>query len=343
MKLLHNPNVIPAEFAGAVVAIGNFDGVHLGHLAVLDKARAVATKQSAPLVVLTFEPHPRLFLRPQLEHFCLTPLTLKARLLGLAGVDAVIAARFDGEFAGLGAHDFVARYLSGRLEAGHVVTGENFFFGKGREGDTAMLAKLCGEAGISASAVATASTVATAAPDQGGAQRAYSSTAVRDALKGGEPELAGHLLGHWWGLEGEIVEGDKRGRSIGFPTANMVLADGMAPAFGVYVVRARLIGADGGFSPAIGGVANLGLRPTFARDNPVLESHLFDFDRDIYGQTMLVELIRYLRPERKFDGIDQLKAQIAADAESATSTLAGLARDGDPMAAYPIGAALAQA
>jgi riboflavin kinase/FMN adenylyltransferase len=337
MKLLHDPKNIPTEFAGAVVAIGNFDGVHLGHLTVLEKARAVAAEKSAPLAVLTFEPHPRLFLRPGLEHFCLTPLALKARLLGLAGVDAVIAARFDADLAGLSAHEFVAQYLVGRLKARHVVTGENFFFGKGREGDTAMLAKLCSEAGISAG------TVATAGPDQGGAQQAYSSTAVRDALKAGDPEQAGHLLGHWWCLEGEIVEGDKRGRSIGFPTANMVLAGGMAPAFGVYVVRVRLIEPDGGFSPVIGGVANLGLRPTFALDNPVLESHLFDFDQDIYGHTMLVELIEYLRPERKFDGIDQLKAQIALDADSARSTLAGLTADGDPMAAYPIGAALAPA
>ncbi len=335
MKFLRNITSLPDDCAGAVLAIGNFDGLHRGHQAVLEAAREIAGREGAPFGALTFEPHPRRVLKPDQEHFCLTPLPLKRRLMELLGLDLMVSCPFDARLSALTARRFVEQILVRDLKVRHVVTGNKFFFGKGREGNTETLKALGAELDFG-------SAVVDPVTFQGADKSVpLSSTSVRERLIAGDMRGAAERLGYWWQVLGRVVQGDKRGRGLGFPTANIVLERDVKPKFGVYAVRTRVLNAA--FGKALPGVANLGLRPTFARDEAVLEVHLFDFDGDLYGKELLVELISFIRPERKFDGLDALKAQIAADAETARGILAAMARDGDPMAAYPIGGILADA
>jgi riboflavin kinase / FMN adenylyltransferase len=326
MKFLQTTTVMPEETRGAVLAVGNFDGVHRGHLAVLAAARKIAGDTQAPFGALTFEPHPRVFLKPQSSHFNLSSSALKQILMAALGLDVLVAASFNSEFAALSARQFAKQVLVENLKVSHIVTGPNFYFGKGREGDISTLKSLGGELGFGVEIVHQV-----VSDDN----KAFSSTAVRDCLKQGDVRSAADILGHWWQVLGTVVEGDKRGRTIGFPTANITLDADVKPKFGVYVVRARVMGRERG--RIMSGVANLGLRPTFARDNAVMEVNLFDFDGDLYGQTLLVDMISFIRPEQKFDGIEALKAQITNDAATARAVLADMQTNGDPMAAYPIG------
>lgn len=330
MKFLQNTTIMLEEIKGAVLAIGNFDGVHRGHLAALNAARMIAGKTAAPFGALTFTPHPRRFLKPEAPHFGLTPLALKAKLMEALGLDVLVAAPFDQALAKMSARQFAQEVLVDNLKVSHVVTGQNFYFGKGREGDISTLKALGDELGFGVEAVQQV---------LNDSEQPFSSTAVRECLKQGDVRDAANILGHWWQVMGTVVEGDKRGRTIGFPTANIKLEEYVKPKFGVYVVRARIIDDDssGKMGPIMSGVANLGMRPTFARDDAVLEVNLFDFDGDLYGKTLLVDMISFLRPEQKFDGLDALKAQIAKDAETAKTILADMQQQGDPMEAYPIG------
>jgi len=330
MKFLENTTIVPQENRGSVLAIGNFDGVHRGHLAVLSAAQKIANEINAPYGALTFDPHPRHFLRPQSAHFCLTPLALKVKLMEALGLDVLIAAPFNQELAAMSARQFAQEILVENLKVSHVVTGENFYFGKGREGDISTLKTLGAELGFGVEAIQQV---------LGDDKQAFSSTTVRDCLKTGDMRQAAEILGHWWQILGPVVEGDKRGRTIGFPTANIKLEADVKPKFGVYVVRARVVDdkIDGKMGPIMSGVANLGLRPTFARDDAVLEVNLFDFDGELYGKTLLIDVISFLRPEQKFDGLEALKKQISQDAQAAKVILADLQKQGDPMEAYPIG------
>ena len=311
MRIFRHYQNIPGDARGAVVAIGNFDGVHLGHRAVIGEAGAIAHATARPWGVLTFEPHPRAFFAPGTPPFRLTPFHAKARLIFGLGVDTIFVQQFNKAFSSLTAEDFIETVLVGGIGARHVVCGYDFVFGKGRGGSAEMLLGFGKRLGFDFTAVR-AQTFA------GGdsAETAYSSTGVREALQSGNPQAAARILGRPFEIEGRVIQGDQRGRTIGFPTANLALGTYLRPARGVYAVRVR-VGEGREFT----GVANIGKRPTFAGEADLLEVFLFDFTGDLYGRRLGVQLVEFLRPEKKFDGIDQLKAQIAADSDRARQIL----------------------
>ncbi|MGB8366694.1 MAG: bifunctional riboflavin kinase/FAD synthetase [Rhizomicrobium sp.] len=311
MRIFRHYRDVPAAYRGAVLVVGNFDGVHVGHRALIAEARRLADERNGPLAVLAFEPHPQEFFRPAMESFRLTPFRTKARLIAEQGVDALFALAFDAEMAAMSAQEFVLDVLVDGLGVGCVVVGADFQFGKGRSGDVTVLSYMGEMEGFG---------VHIFEPVTGETHEKISSTRIRDALKAGRPEIAARLLGHFWTVEARVEHGDKRGRGIGFPTANMRLDHCLQPAFGVYAVRATILEDDkpvGQFD----GVANFGIRPMFESTVPLLETYLFDFSGDLYGKHMAVALIAYLRPEAKLAGLDALKTQIAADVEAARAAL----------------------
>jgi riboflavin kinase/FMN adenylyltransferase len=298
---------LPAPWTGGVIALGNFDGVHRGHQALVAEAKRLAEGLGAPLVVLTFEPHPRRYFVPNTGPFRLTLLPAKVRLLAACGVQAVLAQRFDPAFAAISARDFVDKVLLEGMGARHVVCGYDFTFGARRGGNVERLRELAAERDLGV-------TVLEPVMREG---EIYSSTSIREALRAGWASEASELLGHPWEIEGAVEQGDQRGRTIGFPTANVALGEHLRPRFGVYAVRALVAGQWRN------GVANLGRRPTVGKLQENFEVHLFDFAGDLYGQMLRVQLIDFIRPEMKFSGLDALKAQIAADGDAARRLLAG--------------------
>ncbi len=301
---------LPDEVRGASVAVGNFDGVHLGHQAVIGEAGRVARDQGIPWAVLSFEPHPRSLFTTNQEPFRLTPFRIKARHVEALGVDNMIVLHFDHEFAGLSADDFVKKVLVKGLGARHVVSGYDFVFGHKRAGNCELLLHKGKEEGFDFTCVS--------AVDDG--ETIYSSTRVRRYLKVGDPRGAANLLGRPFEIEGRVEHGDARGRTIGFPTANLHLGEYLRPALGVYAVR---VGIDEGADTRwLEGVANFGNRPTFDKKDTIFEVHLFDFDDDLYGRHLRIALVDFLREEKKFDGLDDLKAQIALDSNNARQILA---------------------
>lgn len=302
MQIFRHYDQVPDSARGATVAIGNFDGVHKGHQALLRHAKALGGK----LGVLVFEPHPQEFFKPDTPRFRLTPFRAKARLLEHSGVDLLFALHFDAAFASLSADDFIEKVLVTGLGVRHVIVGEDFCFGKGRKGNLALLQQRGQELGFG---VTTFELVG-----EGEASK-ISSTSIREALRDGKPEIATSLLGHPWTVEGRVESGDQRGRTIGFPTANVSLEGYLEPALGVYAVRVELAGKH------YGGVANFGRRPTFDKKDVLLEVHIFDYQGDAYGQPIVVSFISFLRPEMKFSGLDALKAQIAKDSANARALL----------------------
>ena len=307
MERLDGGSAVPERLRGGIVALGNFDGFHEGHQAVVGRAVSRARAEGRPALVATFDPHPVHYFRPDLPPFRLTSLDQRQRLFAEAGADAMLVFRFDAELAGVTAPDFVTDHLASRIGAAGVVTGEDFTFGKGRAGNVDVL-KLLGQANrISVDAVAPVA-------EDG---EAVSSSRIRDALRAGDCPLAARLLTRPFAIEGVVEHGDKRGRELGFPTANLAMGDYLRPRFGVYAVRGRL--PDGRM---VDGVANLGTRPMFDPPKELLEPWFFDFDGDLYGQTIEVALIAFLRDETTFDGLDALKAQIMRDAEAAKAALA---------------------
>ena len=301
---------LPDEVRGASVAVGNFDGVHLGHQAVIGEAGRVARDQGIPWAVLSFEPHPRSLFTTDQEPFRLTPFRIKARHVEALGVDNMIVLHFDHEFAGLSADDFVKKVLVKGLGARHVVSGYDFVFGHKRAGNCELLLHKGKEEGFDFTCVS--------AVDDG--ETIYSSTRVRRCLKAGDPRGAANLLGRPFEIEGRVEHGDARGRTIGFPTANLHLGEYLRPALGVYAVRAGI--DEGADTRWLEGVANFGNRPTFDKKDAIFEVHLFDFDGDLYGRHLRIALVDFLRKEKKFDGLDDLKAQIALDSNNARQILA---------------------
>ncbi|MDP2213866.1 bifunctional riboflavin kinase/FAD synthetase [Phenylobacterium sp.] len=314
MQIIRHYEHVPPGLRGAVYALGNFDGVHLGHQQVIGKAAEIANEMGAPLGVLVFEPHPQQFFFPDRPFFRLTPFRAKARLLEGMGVDILAALPFDQAMSQKLAPEFVLDVLVNGLHAVHVVAGYDFRFGKGRGGDAAALSYMGGMEGYGVSIVEEV--------QSGGVT--YSSTRIRELLANGDPRGAAALLGHWWTVETHIQQGDRRGRTIGFPTANLSLEEHVLPALGVYAVKVEI--EDGPHKGVYDGVANVGRRPTFDKQDVLLEAHIFDFEGDIYGIHAAVSFIEYLRPERKFDGLDSLKAQIAKDSVRARDVLAALPR-----------------
>ncbi len=310
MHVVTDNQHIPDGFAGGIVVIGNFDGVHCGHQMVIGQARQRAAADRLPLVVMTFEPHSREFFAPEAPPIRLTPFSVKRRLLEGLGLDLLLALPFDRTFSKLTADAFVEQIIVNRLAAKQVVVGYDFAFGHKRSGNVDKLkdsARLLGFKVTVVDPVANAGLV-------------YSSSRIRDCLWQGAPGQAALLLGHWWEVEGAVITGDKRGRQLGFPTANFDLTGYIEPAFGVYAVRLGLL--ENGETLWHDGVANLGRRPTFGKTDAVLEVHVLDFSGDLYGRHCRVAFIDYLRPEVKFDGLDSLKAQIAEDTAQARQRLA---------------------
>ncbi len=317
MRIFRHFDDVPASLRGAVVAIGNFDGVHRGHRALIAEAKLQAEARKAPLAVLSFEPHPQEYFRSvrgesDVQSFRLTPLRAKARLLAELGVDALFALNFDAEMASRTPQDFVQTVLLDSLSISGVVVGHDFEFGKGRAGNLAALSYMGEMEGFTVTAFDTV----TAAGDE-----KISSTLIRQLLKDAKPQEAARLLGHWWAVEARVEHGDARGRTMGFPTANMHLGHCLAPAFGVYAVRVNILDNDKVVSRH-DGVANFGIRPMYQVNVPLMETHLFDFDGDLYGKYLSVELVRWIRAEAKFPSLEALIAQIAADAAKAREILA---------------------
>ncbi len=310
-EIIDDFDAVPPLARGAVVVIGNFDGVHKGHQALIADARKQAQALGTKVGVLVFEPHPAEYFGRATEPFRLAPLNAKVHMLGDYGVDFVYVCTFNEAVATLSAEDFVTKVLVDALGAAHVVVGYDFRFGHDRSGDTEMLRRLGQERGFELDVV---SAVRTA--DNGDV---YSSTLIRNHLKAGRPADAAELLGHPWYVEGPVMQGDQRGRTIGFPTANVSMNGYLEPKFGVYAVLVEV--ESGPHEGDYLGVANIGKRPTFDKQEVNLEVHLFDFDGDLYGTTVRVSFVEFLRAEQKFDGLDALKAQIAADCDEARARL----------------------
>lgn len=313
MRLFRHTNEIQSTDRGCVVALGNFDGFHRGHQVVIGEAGRLARSMGLPLAVVVTEPHPVSFFAPNVPAFRLTPFRERAQLLENFGVDQLLVLPFDNDLATMSAQDFVLDILCEDMDAKHVFVGYDYRFGKGRGGGTDVLACMGDMEGFGLTVI-NAVTVGL----EGYAGEVYSSTVVRNALKNGEARKAAAILGHWFTINGRVTEGDKRGRTIGFPTANVELGESLEPKLGVYAVRVRVDGTD----DIISGVANIGNRPTFDKRDILMEVHLFGFDQNIYDRHMRVELVAFLRPELKFDGIDALKAQIHNDCRVAKIILA---------------------
>jgi riboflavin kinase/FMN adenylyltransferase len=292
---------------GASVAMGNFDGVHRGHQTVIDLARG-----PAPLGIITFEPHPRQFFAPDAPAFRLMNAEARANRLARLGVQHLFQLPFDANLSGFTPEDFVTQVLSDGLGISHVVVGADFCFGKGRKGKADDLAGFCTERGIR-------TTIASLVMEAGAE---ISSTQVRKALSEGRPRDAAAMLGHWHRIDGEVLHGEKRGRELGYPTANMSLDGLHLPSFGVYAVLIDIL--TGPQKGSYHGAASLGVRPMFGENRPNLETYVFDFKGDLYGQHLSVALVDFLRPELKFDGLPALIAQMDADCARARTILAAL-------------------
>lgn len=309
---IKDDRLLPKELLGAVVAVGNFDGVHAGHLAVLNTALAEAEKRCVPAITLTFEPHPRSFFKPGEPVFRLTPPAEKARLINGLGFSAMVQKRFDTAFARMAAADFVEQMLAGELQTCHVIAGHDFHFGKQRAGTPQFLQEHCAELNIGVTLVE---------PVRNSAGHTISSTRIRQALSEGKIEIANYLLGRRWRVTGKVVRGKQLGRTLGFPTANLQLARETTLAHGIYAVR--VIRADATWHD---GVASFGRRPTFDNGEALLESFLFDFSGSLYGEQIGVEFHCYLRGEEKFESAEALVLQMRRDEATARQRLAGIAR-----------------
>jgi riboflavin kinase / FMN adenylyltransferase len=304
-----DPIAPPHGLEGAVVALGNFDGLHRGHAGVIERAKALATRLRRPCAVLTFEPHPADFFAGRSVIFRLTPPLAKAALLKRLGLDGMITLTFDAAFASLSAESFTCDVLSRRVGVSAVVAGYDFRFGKGRRGDAKFLKSEGARLGF------LVEIVERIARDEAGSLDAVSSTATREALEQGDVRLARRLLGRPYFIEGEVVRGAQRGRKLGFPTANIALDASNRLRHGVYAVTLEARGT------LHWGVASFGKRPTFDDGPPLLEVFVFDFDGDLYGETVEVAFYEFLRGEEKFESVEALVAQMHADLEAARATL----------------------
>lgn len=304
---LHASEAMPEHLRGGVVALGNFDGFHLGHQAVAGEAIKQAKSAGRPAIIATFDPHPVRFFMPEAPWFRLSTLEQRQRLFEEAGADAMLVFDFDASLAATTAEDFIGKLLVERLGISAVVTGEDFTFGKGRGGNINVLRELGGVYGLGSTAMGPVT-------DEGGI---ISSSRIREALQAGDCATATKLLTRPFAVEGVVQHGDKNGRLLGFPTANIDMGHYLRPRYGIYAVKGRL--PDG---RVLNGAANLGIRPSFDPPKELLEPHFFDFAEDLYGQTIEVEFHAFIRGEAKFDSMDALMAQMAKDCDVARDILA---------------------
>ncbi|MDE4305301.1 bifunctional riboflavin kinase/FAD synthetase [Phaeobacter gallaeciensis] len=308
MRIIRDYQFVEERDRGASAAIGNFDGVHRGHRSVIDLACKAAPE--APLGVVTFEPHPREFFAPAAPPFRLMSAAARASRLEKLGVDKLYQLNFNAALSGLTPEDFASKVLAEGLGLKHVVVGADFCFGKGRAGTAEDLIRFGQDLGFGV----------TIAPLMEYSEHTVSSTAIRQALSDGRPRDAAAMLGHWHRIEGTVIGGEQRGRDLGFPTANMSIDGLHPPAFGVYAVLVDVL--DGPHKGSYHGAASVGVRPMFDGDHPNIETFLFDFTGDLYGATLSVGLVDYLRPEMTFDGLEGLIAQMDADCAKARDILA---------------------
>jgi riboflavin kinase / FMN adenylyltransferase len=309
-NIVMGTDALSADLRGGVVVIGNFDGVHKGHQAVLGEALEKARAEKVPAIVLTFEPHPRTFFRPDKPVFRLTDMREKAGILKTLGVDAVVVQAFDREFADEAPATFIERHLIRDLRASHVVTGYNFHFGKNRAGTPDYLVEAASGHGFGL-------TMVERFVDHGGSR--ISSSRIREELANGKVETAARLLGRNWTVSGEVVSGAQLGRTLGFPTANLKLPEETGLKHGIYAVHARIDG-----NGTLDGVASFGRRPTFDNGAVLLETFLFDFSGDLYGKHIQVEFVKFIRPEQKFDHADALVEQMHLDSAEARRAINAL-------------------
>ncbi|UWQ63569.1 bifunctional riboflavin kinase/FAD synthetase [Leisingera caerulea] len=310
MRIVRDFQFVEHQDRGATVAIGNFDGVHLGHQSVIELARKAAP--DAPLGVMTFEPHPREYFAPDAPPFRLMRAETRAHRLEKLGVERLYELNFNTALSSLTPEEFARDVIFEGLGLAHVVVGADFCFGKGRAGNAEDLQRFGAQYGFGV----------TIAPLMEYSEHAVSSTAIRNALSEGRPADAKEMLGHWHRIEGIVIGGEQRGRELGFPTANMSIDGLHQPRFGVYAVLVDVL--EGPHKGSYHGAASIGVRPMFGGVVPNIETYLFDFSGDLYGATLSVGLVEFLRPELKFDGLDALTAQMDADCARAREILAAL-------------------
>ncbi len=312
---------LPAHLRGGVVVIGNFDGIHRGHQAVIEKACAIAAKLDAPTVLLTFDPHPRTWFNPKEPVYILMPSDQKAEFAAKLGCAGVAVHSFNGTFAALSADEFIDEILIAKMAPAHIVIGHDFHFGAKRAGTPQYLVERGQSAGFGV-------TLVDACGDENG--EIISSSKIRAHLENGELALANGLLGYAYQIRGEVIHGQKKGRELGFPTANIALPSHVKLRHGIYATR--VIRADGS---AYDGVSSFGRRPTFDNGEALFETYLFDFDEDLYGEELTVILYSWLRAEMKFDKVDDLIAQMNIDKNDAAQFLSALPPD---HLRWPVGA-----
>ena len=314
MNVFLPANEFPHALRGGVVAIGNFDGLHRGHQELLSIARKQAGDTNKPWGILTFEPHPRSFFRPAEPVFRLTPHPLKMRLASAFGAEFVASIDFNETLAGLEADEFILEHLVKRLGVSHVITGYDFHFGKGRKGGPENLREMGAKNGFTV-------TVVDQVTDDGDGHAPFSSSSIRTSLRRGHVRAAANELGYQWIVMGEVVPGDQRGRTIGFPTANIILDPGAEPFRGIYAVTAR-DSASPSSTPCWQGAAYFGDRPTFETKRTFLEVYLLDQDIDLYGKILTVNFVDLIRPDKTFKGVDDLVTQMHADCAEVRKVLA---------------------
>ncbi len=324
MRVLQHGEPVPDDLRGGVLALGNFDGVHRGHQAVLDRGAGIARDHGVPLGVMTFDPHPRIYFKPTTQLFTLSPLERKLELLSAYGIDFTAVLNFDADLAALSAEDFIDEIICQRWHATHVIVGYNFFFGRGRGGSPQFLTEQGAQKGFGV-------TVIDPASDDG---EVFSSSSVRDLLRVGNVREAAEVLGHWWTITGSVERGAGRGTGMGYPTVNVMLEPGQALHHGIYASR---VWVDG---HRFDGAAYNGRRPTFDNGIAKLEVFLFDFNESLYGHRIDVELIDFIRPDEAFENADALMVQMDNDCARAREILEEI-NSADPMLRYPIGKAIA--
>ncbi|WP_086737502.1 bifunctional riboflavin kinase/FAD synthetase [Erythrobacter colymbi] len=307
MRWLDHRDPMPDSLRGAIIALGNFDGFHRGHQAVAGEAIAWAHAEGRPSIIATFDPHPVRFFRPDVPPFRLTTLEQRQELYLAAGATAMLVFHFDAELAGTSAEDFIARILVERFGAHGVVTGGDFTFGKGAKGNVDLLRDFGGDLGLQ-------SRVVTAVSE---GDEVVSSSRIRQALRDGDPQLAARLLTRPFAIRGIVEHGDKRGRTIGYPTANLGVENYLRPKYGIYAVTGRILATG----EVLKGAANIGIRPQFEPPKELLEPYFFDFSGDLYGQEIEIAFHHYLRGEAKFDSLDALIEQMDKDCAEARRLL----------------------
>lgn len=319
MRVVRELSDLPAALTGASLALGNFDGVHRGHQAVLAAAMQVAAERGTAAGAMVFEPHPRQFFQPHLPLFRLTSEQTKLELFEALGLDFTVVMRFDAALARTRAGAFVEEFLVHRLAIAHAVAGFDFQFGKDREGTPDFLARAGRKHGFGVTIIERVA----------GPEGEYSSSGIRRHLEAGEVELAAQSLGYRWFVRGEVIDGDRRGRELGFPTANIALPAATGLRHGIYAVRVRR--GAGGRARVHDAVASFGVRPTFGGGRPLLEVFIFGFSDELYGETIEVEFVGFIRPEAKFDDIDALVKRMNEDVREARELLAAARKQDSPL------------